>query len=51
MTNDKMRLLTADELESVVGGDYVANQPCDVDVFSAGGHPVLRIPFFCPYFW
>jgi hypothetical protein len=51
MANDKIRLLTGEELESVVGGDYVPNQPCDYDNFSAAGQTVLRIPFFCPYFW
>lgn len=51
MTNDKIRLLTIDELESVVGGDYVPAEPCDMDTFKAGGVVVLQIPFYCPYFW
>jgi hypothetical protein len=49
MTNDKIRLLTTDELESVGGGDYVPAKPCDVDTFKVGGVTVLQIAFYC--FW
>ncbi len=51
MATDELRLLTADELESVVGGDYVRNPPCDADEVKAGPVTVMKIPFYCDYWW
>jgi hypothetical protein len=47
MTNDKTRLLTTDELESVFGGDYSPTPQCDTEEIKAGGVTVLKIPVYC----
>jgi hypothetical protein len=51
MTKDTMRVLTADEVESVAGGDYCPQRPCDEDEIKVGPVTVMKIPFYCNYWW